>query len=59
MTLINTTDGPKRVDLAPKHHVNTSAIVEEDLVYEDEEPAIISVLPARGGPRPSGRRSFP
>ncbi len=28
--------------------VNTSRVVDEDMVYEDEEPEIIAVLPAAG-----------
>ncbi len=44
---INTTNGPREYDPArPGHVVNTSRILEEDLVYEDEEPAILAVVSA-------------
>jgi hypothetical protein len=43
---INTSDGPKQYDpTRPGHTLNTSAVVEEDLQYLDEEPEIIAVLP--------------
>ena len=45
--MINTTNGPQRID-PPAHHVNTSCVVEEDLQYVDEEPEILAVLPANG-----------
>jgi len=44
--VINTTNGPREV---PRGHVvNTSRVVEEDLVYEDEPPEIIAVLGGNG-----------
>src|SRR5215210_8741275 len=61
--VINTTNGPRRTDTprgtrepidagtaAEAHTINTSAVVEEDLEYidEDEETEILSVLPATG-----------
>ncbi len=46
MRTINTSDGPKQYDpTRPGHTLNTSAVVEEDLQYLDEEPEIIAVLP--------------
>ena len=35
-----------REDVSPDHTVNTSRILEEDLVVEDEEPEILQVLSA-------------
>jgi hypothetical protein len=48
--VVNTTNGPVPVPKGDRgeHVVNTSRIVEEDLVYTDEEPEIISVVPATG-----------
>jgi hypothetical protein len=47
--VINTTNGPVAVPRGTHEHViNTSKIVEEDMTYIDEEPEIISVLPAAG-----------
>ncbi len=47
MRTINTSDGPREYDpTRPGHVVNTSRILEEDLVYEDEEPAILAVVSA-------------
>ncbi len=45
--MINTTNGPQRID-PPARHINTSRVVEEDLQYVDEEPEILAVLPANG-----------
>ena len=48
---INTTDGPVERIAHPdsaQRHINTSAVVEEDLVYEDAEPEIDQVVPATG-----------
>ncbi len=46
MRTINTSGGPKQYDPArPGHVVNTSRLLEEDLVYEDEGAEIIAVLP--------------
>jgi hypothetical protein len=45
MRTINTSDGPKQYDpTRPGHTLNTSAVVEEDLQYLDEEPEIVSVV---------------
>jgi hypothetical protein len=47
--VLNTTTGAKEYDRSrPGHTLNTSAVVEEDLVYVDEAPEIIAVLPATG-----------
>ena len=52
--IINTTNGPRvtpkgvRENVSPAHVVNTSAVVEEDLIYEGEEPEILSVIPGTG-----------
>lgn len=47
--VLNTTNGPVEVPRGTHEHVvNTSRVVEEEMVYEDEEPEIISVLPATG-----------
>ena len=52
MTIINTTGGPRPAPREPRHGeqhvVNTSAVVEEDLVYTDAEPEIVHVLSADG-----------
>jgi len=45
---INTSSGPVVVDPTPHQHVNTSRVVEEDLVYEDEPAEVAHVLSARG-----------
>ena len=45
--MINTTNGPQRID-PPARHINTSRVVEEDHVYTDEPPEILAVLPANG-----------
>lgn len=46
---INTTGGAiPRPGEGVGHIVNTSRVVEEDMVYEDEGPEIISVLPGQG-----------
>jgi hypothetical protein len=59
MRTINTTRGPVEASPTPGRHVNTTAVVEENLVYTDEEPEISFVLPAGdwcalvdGDPRP-------
>jgi hypothetical protein len=46
--VLNTTSGPIPVPgrEPTRHHVNTSRVVEEDMTYLDEEPEILSVLPA-------------
>jgi hypothetical protein len=31
-----------------RRHINTSRVVEEDMVYEDEPPEILAVMPATG-----------
>jgi len=47
--VLNTTTGPKQYDpTRPAHTINTTAVVEENLQYLDEEPEIISVLPGTG-----------
>ncbi len=49
MRTINTTSGPVLVEAdsgRPGHVVNTSRVVEEDLTYVDEEPAILAVVSA-------------
>ncbi len=47
MRTINTSDGPKQYDpTRPGHTLNTSRVVEEDLTYLDEEPAILAVVSA-------------
>lgn len=46
---INTTRGAiPRPEERPGHTLNTSRVLEEDLVYEDEEPEILAVLPGVG-----------
>jgi hypothetical protein len=45
MRTLNTTSGPVEYDPPRSGHINTSAVVEEDLVYLDEEPEIIAVVP--------------
>ena len=46
---INTTSGPVEVPKGTREHViNTSRVMEEDLVYTDEEPEILAVLPGAG-----------
>ncbi len=46
--VLNTTSGPRPKGDPNGHVINTSRIVEEELVYEDEEPEILAVLPATG-----------
>lgn len=46
--MINTTSGPRPKGDPNGHVVNTSRIVEEELVYTDEEPEILSVMPGTG-----------
>ena len=49
MRTINTSDGPKQYDpTRPGHTLNTSRVVEEDLIFEDEVPEIIAVVPGGG-----------
>ncbi len=51
MRTINTSSGPVSVEAdfgRPGHVVNTTAVVEENLVYEDAEPEIVQVLNAGG-----------
>ncbi len=40
--MLNTTNGPVEKEL---HRINTSRVVDEDLLYEDEPPEILAVLP--------------
>jgi hypothetical protein len=48
-SILNTTSGPKQIQKGTREPViNTSRVVEEDMQYLDEEPEIISVIPARG-----------
>jgi hypothetical protein len=47
--VLNTTGGPKPRGVENQHrYVNTSRVMEEDLVYEDEAPEIIAVVSAAG-----------
>lgn len=47
--VLNTTSGPVEVPKGSREHVvNTSRVVEEDLVNTDEGPEILAVLPAAG-----------
>ncbi len=47
--VLNTTRGPVEYDRSrPGHVTNTSRAVEEDMQYLDEEPEIVSVVPAAG-----------
>ncbi len=46
MRVMNTSSGPVVVDPTPHKHVNTSRVVEEDMVYEDEAEEITTVMPA-------------
>jgi hypothetical protein len=47
--VLNTTTGPKEYGRdRPGHTINTSRVVEEDLVYEDEGAEIVQVLDAAG-----------
>jgi len=47
MKVMNTSSGPVSVDPEPPRHINTSDILEPpQMVYEDEEPEIVSVVPA-------------
>jgi len=48
MRTMNTTAGPVAVDRDPPRHVNTSRVVEEDMVYEDEPAEIVHVLSGAG-----------
>jgi hypothetical protein len=44
-----TTSGPvPNPHRHPAHTINTSRILEEDLIVEDEEPELLSVMPATG-----------
>jgi len=45
---MNTSSGPVVVDPTPHQHVNTSRVVEEDMVYEDEPAEIVHVLSGAG-----------
>ncbi len=46
MRILNTSDGPVEYHHGqPARVINTTAIVEEDLTYEDESPEIVQVLP--------------
>jgi hypothetical protein len=57
---INTTAGAiSRPEERAGHTLNTSRAVEEDLTYEDEEPEIISVLPATGWTAVIGEDAVP
>ncbi len=43
---INTTDGPREVPRGTRSHINTTAVLEPpSMVYEDESPDILTVLP--------------
>jgi hypothetical protein len=44
--MLNTTNGPQNVDPNPHRHIATTRIYEEDMVYTDEDPEILSVMPA-------------
>ena len=45
--VLNTTDGPKVVPRGEVGHINTSDLLEPpQMRYEDEEPDILTVLPA-------------
>jgi len=57
--MLNTTNGPRNVDPNPHRHIATTRIYEEDMRYEDEEPEIISVLPAVGWCAVIGGKSIP
>jgi hypothetical protein len=47
--VVNTTSGPVAVPQGDYERVvNTSRVTEEDLVYTDEDPEILAVLPATG-----------
>ena len=47
--VLNTTRGPVEYDRSrPGHVVNTSRVTEEDMQILDEEPEIVSVVPAAG-----------
>ncbi len=60
MAPINTTNGPiPRPEERPGHTVNTSRVMEEDMQYLDEEPEIISVLPATGWHAVIGEEAVP
>jgi hypothetical protein len=52
MPIINTTTGavevPRGTRESTGHTINTSAVVEEDLQYLDEEPEVVQVLNAAG-----------
>lgn len=48
---VNTTSGPVAVEVprgTRERVVNTSRVTAEDMVYEDEEPEILSVMPGTG-----------
>ena len=47
MGIVNTTSGPREVpDASEAHTINTSRVVEEDLVYEDEKLEVVHTTPA-------------
>ncbi len=46
MRTINTTRGPVEVPRGEARHINTTAVVEENLQYLDEEPEILAVVSA-------------
>ena len=45
---VNTTAGPRRVDTTPHGVVNTSRVVEEDLIYTDSDPEVIGTAAGDG-----------
>ncbi len=59
MRVMNTSTGPVVVDPDPPRHVNTSRVTEEDMVYEEEEPEILSVMPAGDWHAVVGERRLP
>ncbi len=47
--VLNTTAGPRYIDsMRPGHTINTSRVTDEDMEILDEEPEIVSVVPATG-----------
>jgi len=59
--LLNTTNGPvpKNPEQHPAHTLNTTRVIEEDMVYEDEEAEIAFVLPAAGWAAVVGGNTVP
>jgi len=56
--MLNTTNGPVPKD-SHLHHINTSRVVDEDMVYEDPEAEIAFVLPASGWTAVVGGEAVP